>query len=238
MADVSVNIVIDGQEAEHDCHSHHRHRNARWRLGPVKEIELQSPEEGTPDMSFVLKANEQVSFSVGSSDAYGNPTELTGTPVFEVDDTSILDLTDNGDGSGRIGAKGKTGSATLKVTDSEGGQEFIGSVAIDVVAGDTTAVGVTLQAPEDIPSDGFYDQPAPGESGGAGAQPPADAPVDTPAPPVEDTPGVDEVPIPDAPADFPSTPTGETPPADAPVDAPAPDAPVADPSTPDAPPAV
>lgn len=101
-------------------------------------------------MSFVLQDNQQVSFAVTGTDARGNAAKLTGTPAFSVDDPSILELTDNGDGTGSVSSTGKIGSAILKVTDSEGNQEYVGSVAIDVVAGPVTAVGVVLSAPTDV----------------------------------------------------------------------------------------
>lgn len=104
-------------------------------------------------MSFTLKDNQKVSFGVSGKDSHGHDAVLTGTPVFAVDDSSILTLVDNGDGSGSVTAVGAIGSATLSVTDSEtDGQSFIGSVAIDVIAGDVAAVEIALGTPEDVPA--------------------------------------------------------------------------------------
>ena len=105
-------------------------------------------------MSFTLKADQKVAFSVSGADETGNPVDLTGTPVFTVDDDAILSLTDNGDGSGEVAATGQLGSATLSVEDEEtSGQRFIGSVAIDVIAGDLAAIGIDLGAPEEVTPD-------------------------------------------------------------------------------------
>jgi hypothetical protein len=101
-------------------------------------------------MSFVLKDNQQVSFGVAGKDARGNDVPLTGTPVFAVDDTDVLTLTDNGDGTGSVAATGTLGTAVLSVSDSEtNGQQFAGSVSIDVLAGDVAAVEIQLGTPQD-----------------------------------------------------------------------------------------
>lgn len=122
-------------------------------------------------MSFTLKDNQQVTFSVTGKDAAGNDAPLTGTPVYAVDDPSVLALTDNGDGSGSVAAQGKVGTGTLSVTDGEtNGKQFIGSVAIDVIAGDVASVAVSLGAPTDV----------------APAQPDQPPVVDPNAPPVVD----------------------------------------------------
>jgi hypothetical protein len=101
-------------------------------------------------MSFVLTDNQQVSFGVSGTDAAGNPATLTGTPVFAVDNTDVLTLTDNGDGTGSVAAAGPLGTAVLSVTDSEtNGDQFSGSVSIDVLAGNVTAVSIDLGTPQD-----------------------------------------------------------------------------------------
>ena len=101
-------------------------------------------------MSFVLTDNQQVTFSVSGQDARGNAAPLTGTPVFAVDNTDVLTLTDNGDGTGMVAATGTLGTAVLSVSDSEtNGDQFSGSVSIDVLAGNVTAVSIDLGTPTD-----------------------------------------------------------------------------------------
>jgi len=105
-------------------------------------------------MSFALKADQKVSASVSAVDEMGNPTQFTGTAVYAVDDTAILSLTDNGDGSCSVAATGTLGTAVLSVTDTEtSGQEFMGSIAIDVVAGDVTTLAIELGEPEEVTPD-------------------------------------------------------------------------------------
>jgi len=104
-------------------------------------------------MSVALTDNQQASFSVSGTDARGNPAQITGTPTFSVDRTDILELTDNGDGTGMVRATGQIGTAVLSVADTEtDGDEFAGSVSIDVLAGQVTAVTIDLGTPEDIPA--------------------------------------------------------------------------------------
>jgi len=105
-------------------------------------------------MSFSLKADQKVSFSITATDEMGNPATFTGTPVFAVDDAAILALTDNGDGTGSVAANGPLGTSVLSVTDTEtSGEEFMGSVAVDVVAGDVTAVEIAFGEPEEVTPD-------------------------------------------------------------------------------------
>jgi len=102
-------------------------------------------------MSFTLTDTQEVTFSVQGTDAKGNPAPLTGTPAFAVDDSSILTLVDNGDGTGKVSAVGATGSATLSLTDTEtDGDNFIGSLAFDVIAGKVTAASIVPGAPTEI----------------------------------------------------------------------------------------
>jgi hypothetical protein len=104
-------------------------------------------------VSFTLKDNQEATFQLVGTDAGGNDTPFTGTPKFSVDDPSILTLVDNGDGKGTVSAAGKVGTGTLSVTDAEtDGQNFIGSVAIDVVAGPVTAISINLGTPTDKPA--------------------------------------------------------------------------------------
>jgi hypothetical protein len=104
-------------------------------------------------MSFTLTDNQQVSFAVAGKDARGNPAPLTGTPVFAVDNTNVLTLTDNGDGTGTVAATGTLGTAVLSVTDAEtSGDQFAGSVSIDVLAGSVTAVEIDLGTAQDQPA--------------------------------------------------------------------------------------
>ncbi len=100
---------------------------------------------------MALLDNQKVSFSVAGTDEVGNPATLTGTPVFSVDRPDILTLTDNGDGTGTVAATGTLGTAVLSVADTEtDGDQFSGSISIDVLGGDVTAVSISLGEPEHV----------------------------------------------------------------------------------------
>ncbi len=102
-----------------------------------------------------LQADKQVAFKLGATDEVGNETTLTGTVTFEVDDPSILTLTDNGDGSGTVAATGTLGVATLtgRVANPDG-TEATGVAAIQVVAGDAQTFQFSFEAPTEVTPDG------------------------------------------------------------------------------------
>jgi len=100
---------------------------------------------------MALRDNQKVSFSVGGTDERGNPVPLSGTPVFSVDRTDLLSLVDNGDGTGVVSALGPLGTAVLSVVDVEtSGQQFSGSISIDILPGDVAAVQIVLGQPEHV----------------------------------------------------------------------------------------
>lgn len=98
-----------------------------------------------------LLDNQKVSFSVAGTDEAGNAAPLTGTPAFSVDRPDILALTDNGDGTGEVASTGVLGTAVLSVSDTEtDGDQFFGSVSIDVLASDVTGVTIQMGEPTHI----------------------------------------------------------------------------------------
>jgi hypothetical protein len=130
-----------------------------WRVGPVEHArsgDIAGPSCITtrkvpPTMSFTIQDNEKCSFSVSGVDEEKNPVPLTGTPVYSIDDSGVLSLVDNGDGSCVVSATGTVGSGMLTVNDSEtDGDVFIGSLAIDVIAGPVAAVVITPGTPEHV----------------------------------------------------------------------------------------
>jgi hypothetical protein len=72
-----------------------------------------------------------------------------------VDDTSILTLTNNEDGSGRVDATGTLGVATLsgKVTRNSDGLEWTGALAFNVVAGDAQTFEFEVDEPTETTPD-------------------------------------------------------------------------------------
>jgi hypothetical protein len=88
---------------------------------------------------LVLTADQQARLAASGVDADGNPVDLSGSLAYAVDDTTILTLTDNGDGTALIVTTGPTGSALVTAT----GDGVIGSLAVDVVAGDVASIQIT-----------------------------------------------------------------------------------------------
>lgn len=142
----------------------------RWRVGPSSDT---TPAERTPgpapqyksppgkvDIYMDLKADHKVAFSLQATDEVGNPAQFDGTIVFNVDDTSIVTLTDNGDGSGEIVATGTLGTATLTATaaDALGNTVATGVAAVQVVSGDAETFGIVFGEPVEATPDG---DPAP-----------------------------------------------------------------------------
>lgn len=82
----------------------------------------------------VRKAEERLTFAqLLQSDP--RPLPLT----YAVDNTSVLTLTDHGDGTALIVTTGPVGSALVTAT----GDGVIGSLAVDVVAGDVASIKIT-----------------------------------------------------------------------------------------------
>jgi hypothetical protein len=134
-----------------------RRPRVAWTFGPVRHndhprpnhIHYVAPSLHRKEFTMALLDNQKVSFSVSGTDEADNPAPLTGTPTFSVDRPDLLELTDNGDGTGTVVAVGPLGTAVLSVADTEtNGQQFSGSISIDVLAGDVTAVAIQLGAPE------------------------------------------------------------------------------------------
>lgn len=96
-----------------------------------------------------LKDDQGVNFRLVGKSEMQNPAQFDGTFQFTVDDPSIVTLTDNGDGSGRVAATGALGTATVSVvaTRNSDGKTFNGAEAFTVVAGDAEAIGFEFEEP-------------------------------------------------------------------------------------------
>lgn len=124
-----------------------------WHIGPVRTKTIQ-PTPGAPGtaptgsetITMQLTADQQVELSISGEDAYGNPVDITGDTAWSSSDESIVHVTRIDDGHATASAVGPFGSAAVTVTndvDADGSGDFIGSIAIDVVAGVMTEIVVT-----------------------------------------------------------------------------------------------
>lgn len=101
-----------------------------------------------------LTADQQVDLSISGSDAYGNPVNITGDTAWSSSDTTIVGVTMTDSSHAVAAAVGPVGSASVTVTNDvnqDGTGDFIGSLAIDVVAGVMADIVVTAGTPTTKP---------------------------------------------------------------------------------------
>jgi hypothetical protein len=102
-----------------------------------------------------LQADKKVALSVEYTDEVGNPTEAPAgaTVTYTVDDPTIINLTDNGDGTAEAAATGTLGTANVHVEAVAGGQTLTGDLQLVVVAGLAERLNVVAGAPEEVTPD-------------------------------------------------------------------------------------
>lgn len=85
-----------------------------------------------------LQADKQVALSGQFTDEVGNPVEAPedATITYTVDDPTIINLTDNGDGTANAAAVGPLGNATVHAEAVADDFTATGDLLISVVAGD------------------------------------------------------------------------------------------------------
>lgn len=110
-----------------------------------------------------LAADMGVDVNVEWTDEMGNPTgePADATVSWATDDTSILSVTDNGDGSAFIAAVGTLGRAHVRVTASAGGKTFVGEDEIVVVPGLAERVNLAFGEPREVTPDDQSTEPTP-----------------------------------------------------------------------------
>lgn len=102
-----------------------------------------------------LGADQQVPLSVQWTDELGNEV---GTPEgasysYTVDDPTIINLTDNGDGTAVAAATGTLGTANVNLTANVNGTELTGTLNIVVVAGLAERINIVPGTPEEVTPD-------------------------------------------------------------------------------------
>jgi hypothetical protein len=135
----------------------------RWRLGVAFDTTaadrvvsgVASPSTGMRDLTMDLQADKQVPLSVQFTDEVGNPAEAPADAVvtYTVDDPSIINLTDNGDGTAVAAAVGALGAATVHVEATANGETVTGDLAIVVVAGLAERISVVAGEPTEVTPD-------------------------------------------------------------------------------------
>lgn len=110
---------------------------------------------GKVDIQMDLQADKKVTASAGWTDEVGNPVPVPAdaTAAYTVDDPTIIDLTDNGDGTAVVSATGTLGSATVHMEATSGGKTFSGDALITVVAGLAERVNISFGEPTEVTPD-------------------------------------------------------------------------------------
>lgn len=115
---------------------------------------------GKVDVRMDLQADKKVALSVEYTDEVGNPTAAPAgaSAVFTVDDPTIINLTDNGDGSAEAAATGTLGTANVHLEvnflDGDGNTvSLTGDLQLVVVAGLAERVNIVAGAPEEVTPD-------------------------------------------------------------------------------------
>jgi hypothetical protein len=115
---------------------------------------------GKVDVRMDLQADKKVALSVGYTDEVGNPAPAPEGAVatYTVDDPTIINLTDNGDGTASAAAVGPLGTANVHLSvefDDEDGvaHEVTGDLQLVVVAGDAERVEIVPGAVEEVTPD-------------------------------------------------------------------------------------
>jgi len=140
-----------------------RHLGIYWRFGaptnttPADRVVRGHavPSTGKVDVAMDLMADQKVTASVGWTDEVGNsvPAPADATAVFSVDDTSILSLTDLGDGTTEVAATGKLGAATVHLEATGNGLTVTGDALVTVVAGLAERANIEFGEPTEVTPD-------------------------------------------------------------------------------------
>jgi hypothetical protein len=103
-----------------------------------------------------LQADKQIPLSLQFTDEMDNPvpTPAGTTAVYTVDDPTVINLTDNGDGTAVAAAVGVLGTATVHVAVSVDGVPVItGDLQIIVMAGLAERVTIVAGPPVEVTPD-------------------------------------------------------------------------------------
>lgn len=110
---------------------------------------------GRTDLIMDLQADKKVTLSVTFTDEVGNVTATPAgaTVAYTVDDPTIINLTDNGDGTAVAAATGALGTANVHVEADFDGLALTGDMQIVAVAGLAERLAVVAGAPEEVTPD-------------------------------------------------------------------------------------
>ena len=107
---------------------------------------------GRIEVAMDLQADKKVTLTGTYTDEVGNSTSapVGSTVTYTVDDPTIINLTDNGDGTAVAAATGTLGTANVHAESSVAGTA---DLQIVVVAGDAERFTITAGEPEEVTPD-------------------------------------------------------------------------------------
>lgn len=127
-----------------------------WRIGPVVAKVAQPPASDVTrpfqrgEFIVQLTADQQVELSITGEDQYGNPVDIGGDVAWLSSDESVVQVTSASPERATATAVGPAGTASITVTndaDRDGTGDFMGSLAIDVVAGEIAEIAIAAGEP-------------------------------------------------------------------------------------------
>lgn len=132
----------------------------RWTIGPVTtkdrnpipHIGIGNPATGREDITMQLTADQQVTLTISGEDRYGNEVDISGDVTWESSDDAIVEVEQQDASTAIARAVGPAGTAAITVTndaDRDGTGDFMGSLAIDVVAGEIAEIEISAGEPEE-----------------------------------------------------------------------------------------
>lgn len=134
-----------------------------WRIGAPRKATQADRDVVTPplpryqgaDTEMDLKADQKTTLSLGWRDEMGNPVDAPGdaTATFTVDNSEVIALTDNGDGTAVAAAVGGLGSAIVHAEVALDGRTVTGDLLINVIAGDAERFEVEASEPTEVTPD-------------------------------------------------------------------------------------
>lgn len=107
------------------------------------------------DLIMDLLADKGVDLSVEYTDEVGNPVPAPADAVvtWTVDDPTIINLTDHGDGTARADATGTLGTANVHLESVFNGRTVTGDLQLVVVAGFAERANIVASEPTEVTPD-------------------------------------------------------------------------------------
>jgi hypothetical protein len=141
-----------------------RRYRLRWHVGaardtgPADRIVKGPPygPTGKADLIVDLQADKQFDVDVQFTDEVGNPVDNPGdaTVTYTVDNPTVLNLTDHGDGTATVAATGTLGAANVHVdVSSASAGTLTGDLGVTVVAGLAERVNIVAGEPTEVTPD-------------------------------------------------------------------------------------